>query len=655
MTGATREVFGNITPAMRAGFYLMIFASLGVMGLQIRSRAKLWWLGQSGPIHTNWRVILRRFLVQVVGQQRVRKKSLGGFLHLLLFSGFVVLSIGTTILAIHEYGPIKFYHGWFYLIYKITMDLFGLALCVGCVLAIYRRAVARPASLGHRADDWLVLGLLLAMGTTGFLIESLRLRYTQVQPDIGRWSVVGWTISRTLLRSLPIATARRLHLITWWTHTVMVAIFFMLIPRTRLFHILTAPANIAIRPSRHAGALAAIDMAQVEQTGRVGVDLISQFTRQQLFSLDSCMECGRCEEVCPAFATHKPLSPKKLILDLRHAMENSAGSSLHESAISADTLWACTMCQACVYECPATIGHVDFISDMRRHLVSEGRFSGPPAKSVRHVASQFNPYGQPNSERFAWADGLDVPTVESNPGFEYLFWVGCAASFDPRTQKVARATVQLFRQAGLNFAVLATQERCTGDPARRLGEELLFRELAENNIQTLAKFKVKKIVTACPHCLNTFTHEYPQLGGKYVVMHHSQVLAKLVEEEKIAGGEKIDGGVTLHDPCYLARVNGDTESARAILPQDMREMERHGRKTSCCGGGGGRMWFEEPPEQRVSRQRAAEALSTGAKTVATACPFCLNMMTDGVAGSAGGENVQVLDIAELLVKGKRVG
>jgi len=434
-------------------------------------------------------------------------------------------------------------------------------------------------------------------------------------------------------------------------HAILVAAFFATIPVDRFLHVITGPLNIAGRPERPMGTLVPLNMEEVEQTGRTGVHRLADFNRQQLLSLDSCMECGRCEDACPATATGKPLSPKAVVIDLRNLM-SIGGEDVHRT-IRDETLWACTMCQACVQECPVLIGHVDLISDMRRDLIGEGKLSGPPAKALQQIGSQSNPYGRSNSERLAWAEGLEVPTVESNPTFEYLLWIGCAASFDPRAQKVARATVQLLKNAGVNFAVLGKEETCTGDPARRIGDEFLFQQRAHTNVETLTRRNVKKIVTPCPHCYNTLKNEYPQFGGQYEVQHHSTLLAELVEVGRLSNSGSNGDPITLHDPCYLARVNGEVDATRAVVgatndPQ-YREMPRCGKKTFCCGAGGGRMWFEEAPSQRVSVLRSQEALATGARTLATACPFCLNMMTDGMAGTQGGENVKVLDIAEVLL------
>jgi Fe-S oxidoreductase len=397
------------------------------------------------------------------------------------------------------------------------------------------------------------------------------------------------------------------------------------------------------------GELVPLTMEEVERTGRTGVAELQNFNQQQLLSLDACMECGRCEDACTATATGKPLSPKAVVVDLRNLM-SLGGGNVHET-IRDETLWSCTMCQACVQECPVLIGHVDLISDMRRDLVGEGKLSGPPAKALQQIGSQANPYGRPNGDRLAWAEGLDIPTVESNPDFEYLFWVGCAASFDPRAQKVARATAQLLKEAGVNFAVLGKEETCTGDPARRIGDEFLFQERAQANVETLDRRKVKRIVTPCPHCHNTLKNEYPQFGGQYEVQHHSALLAELVNPGKLTndpGSEPI----TLHDPCYLARVNGEVDATRAVIgaanDEQYREMPRCGKKTFCCGAGGGRMWMEEDPKKRVCSVRAKEALGTEAKTVAVGCPFCLTMMTDGVAAQS--DSARVMDVAEILAE-----
>jgi Fe-S oxidoreductase/nitrate reductase gamma subunit len=655
---ATREVFGNISPWMQVVFFAMMALSIGLLVRQMISHLWRWRKGRPGGFERNPRVWLQRLVIYALAQKRVHKKTLGALLHLLLFSGFVILTIGTTLLSIAHDGPYNFHHGWYYLIYELTLDIFGVAFCAGCLIAMYRRAFRRPPALGHDWRDWWLLGILLSLGITGFAVEALRLHYTQVQPWLAHWSIVGWLIDRSMLQGLTIGTAQTMHLWTWWLHTILVAIFFVTIPVDRFLHVITGPLNIALRPERPMGALVPLTIKEVEETGRTGVHDLQNFNRQQLLSLDACMECGRCEDACPAFAAGKPLSPKRVAMDLRDLMSLGGGDA--HGVIPDETLWACTMCQACVQECPVLIGHVDLISDLRRDLIGEGKLFGPPAKILQQVANQSNPYGRPNNERLAWAEGLDVPTADSNPNFEYLLWIGCAASFDPRAQKIARATAQLLKAAGVNFAVLGKEETCTGDPARRIGDEFLFQERAQTNVATLSRHKVGRIVTPCPHCYNTLKNEYPQFGGEYEVEHHSNLLAKLMADGKLQPDAAGEETVTLHDPCYLARVNGEIEAPRAVIasPNEhkTREMPRCGKKTFCCGAGGGRMWFEEPPTQRVSNLRAEEAVATGAQVLATACPFCLNMMSDGLANTKGGETMKALDISEiLLARQKRVG
>ncbi len=656
----TREVFGNIAPWMRVVFYIMICGSLAALGWQVWGRLRLWRQGRSGGFEKDWRVWLSRLAVYAVAQKRVHRKSLGAALHLLLASGFVVLTIGTTLLAVADQGPVNFHHGLYYLVYELTMDVFGVAFCIGCVLAFLRRTFRRPASLGHdNLRDLTLLSLLLGLGVTGFILEALRLHYSHVPGEIARWSVIGDAIQLAFLRNLEVGTTAPLHLGMWWLHTVLAAAFFACIPATRFLHVLTGPVNIASRPQRGVGVLAPLKLEDVEKSGKVGVKQLADFTRQQLLSLDSCMGCGRCQDVCPAWGVGKPLSPKNLVADLRAAMSRWGGpeaDSLPGDTIRTESLWACTMCQACVEECPVLIGHVDFISDLRRNLVGEGAFSGPAAVSMKHVANRFNPYGRPNAERLGWADGLSVPTVESNPGYEFLYWVGCAAAFDPRAQNVARCMVQLMESAGVNYAVLGKLERCTGDQARRLGDEFLFQDLAQHNIRTLDAHNARKIVTACPHCYNTLLNEYPQFGGHYQVQHHSQFLAELLAAGRLRPSPGLHTAVTFHDPCYLARANGEISAPRQVLSRSaavLREMPRSGRKSFCCGAGGGRMWMDEAPAQRVSTLRAKEAESTGAGVIATGCPFCLKMMTDAVATVSAKRPPSVVDIAELLVDGQR--
>jgi Fe-S oxidoreductase/nitrate reductase gamma subunit len=686
----TRETFGNVPHGSQVAFYVLAALAVAVFAYGIWRRYRLWRVGTSANL---WQTVgenvnslwtqakprLRRLLTEGLGQKRVKGRGPASTAHLGLFAGFMILFLGTALLEIDHLASglsqsLKFHQGLYYVIYEFTLDLFGLLFLAGCAWFLWRRT-RRPASLGHKATDWYVLGSFLAIGITGYLVEGLRMVWQQPTGLGAICSPFGLLLAKGF-SNLTEAGARQAHLGLWWLHAALVFGFIASVPYTRLLHIIVGPLNIFLAPTE-LGRLTPLLMEEVEKTERIGVSAIPHFNHQQLLSLDACMECGRCEEACPAFATGKPLSPKKVVQDLKGLMsltpyatriapshdgdQKSKTPALHDETILAETLWACTACSACVRVCPVRIDPLTLITDMRRNRVGEGALSGTAATALRRMQSSANPWGLPPAERANWSEGLGAPTVKDNPDFEVLYWVGCAGSYDRRAQRVAKAVIKLLKRAQVNFAILGREEKCTGESARRLGDEFLFQELAQANLETLARYNVRKILTHCPHCLNSFLKDYPQFGGRFEVMHHSQFLADLLQSGrlKVAPTAKTGspGPVTYHDPCYLARVNTIHRAPRAVLktalggtesPADLREMPRHGAKTFCCGAGGGRMWMEEDPKQRVSTVRAREALDTGAKTVAVACPFCLTMMSDGVAAS--GAEARVLDIAELLAE-----
>ncbi len=602
---------------------------------------------------------LQRVMVEGLGQKRVRGRGLASWAHGTLFIGFVILFVGTTLLEIDNItsaisSSFHFHRGIYYVIYEFSLDIFGIIFLIGCVLFAWRRT-RPPSSLGHKWSDWFILILFVSLGLTGFIVEALRIKWQEPPFEGAICSPVGYFLSLGL--PLNIAQARSLHWGFWWVHAFMAFTFIAMIPYTRLMHLITGTLNIFFAKPE-LGRLDPITLQHMEKSNRVGVSQITDFTQTQLLSLDACMECGRCEEACPAFATHKPLSPKEVVQDLKLAM--GIAQNLHENVIQAETLWACTSCSACVDVCPVRIDPLTMIFDMRRNLVGESALSGTAATTLRRMQSSGNPWGFPATERMNWASELHVPTCKENPNFEVLYWIGCAGSYDRRAQRVTRAVIKLLQHAKVNFAILGREEKCNGESARRVGDEFLFQELAVNNIATLSKYKVRKILAHCPHCLNTFLKDYPQFGGNYEVLHHTQFLEQLQKEGKLSMAttkNKINNGaITYHDPCYLARVNNIHESPREVLHSlmesssktEIREMARNRAKTFCCGAGGGRMWMEEDPKQRVSTLRAKEALATGAKTVAVGCPFCLTMMSDGVA--AEDSTAKVMDVAELLAE-----
>jgi len=650
----SREIFGNLGETSKVIFYALAFVSSGVFAWGVWRRVKLWRRGRPDNERIDWNAALQNLRTRALAQRSLRgARPKASFAHRMLFWGFLALFIGTILVGIEHYGSALagreateplFHKGVYFVIYEITLDTFGL-LMIGGAVWFARRRMRANSSMEHSTADWLVLCSIIVLGVTGYLIEGLRIiREATPMPGI---SYVGYGCSK-LFSSAGVnqANVSSIHFGLWWFHSVIAFGFIAALPFCRLAHAIAAVFSLASSP-RPLGRMEPITMEEVEGTGEVGVGRLEQFTQRDLLRLDACVSCGRCEDMCPAHEAGKPLSPRDLVQNLRGHMEASSPSTLHGETICPETLWACTTCNACNDICPLGVRPVDYITDMRRHLIGEGELRGAPAASLQKMQRAGNPWGLPEQDRLTWAEGLNVPTVQDNPGFDVLYWVGCSAAYDRRTMKVARAVAQLLQRAEVNFAVLGPEERCTGESARRMGDEFLFQELAAANIDTFTRYNVKKIVTHCPHCLNSLRQDYPQFDGHYEVVHHTQFLGELGTTGKLKAAAVMNESVTYHDPCYLARVNGITEAPRELLPDNLEEMPRNGCQTACCGAGGGRMWFDDPASERIGSGRISEALDTGAKTIAVSCPFCLTMMTDGIAAKNPG--IKVCDVAEIMM------
>ncbi len=671
----TREILGNVDSLSRTIFYVLTVFALCSFFHGLWSRWTLWRQGcrrDSSPQSMRFRVIARRVVTRILLQRRVRRQRQGaGRAHVLLFGGFGILFVGTVLIAIEHYSaaavgrsaedPI-FHKGLYFVIYEFVLDTAGLALLAGCLWFLKRR-MKSDSSMAHIRSDYLVLGLLIALVVTGYVAEGLRI--TLEQTPLPGFSYVGLLFAWPL-QWIGVTTenAAPIHLTLWWVHVVLALGLIALFPHTRLLHSLAGALNLALS-EQTLGVMQPLSIEQVEATGLVGAEKVSDFTRWQLLSLDACVSCGRCEDLCPADQAGKALSPRDVVQGLRGVME--LGNVPLNTGISNDAAWACTTCHACVETCPLGVDPLEFITDVRRNLVAEGKLKGPPGQALQKMQRSGNPWGLPADERLSWAEGLNVPLVNEVEDFEIVYWVGCAAAYDPRIQKVARAVVQLLQAADVKFVVLGPEERCTGESARRMGDEFLFQELAAKNISTFSKYPIKKIVTHCPHCLNSFKHDYPQFYEEFGVgdnlhfetVHHTQFLSELLAAGRLVIPENPRGGntdaalLTYHDPCYLARVNGITESPRELiqltLPEEsVIELSRCGENTACCGAGGGRMWFDDESEQRTGSGRVDEVIGSTAKTLAVSCPFCLTMMGDGLAGRDA--SVEVKDVAELLLE-----
>jgi Fe-S oxidoreductase/nitrate reductase gamma subunit len=680
-----REVFGNIPGWAKGLFYVVAAIAVGVWAYGLYRRVRLWRQGKpSGGV--SYAAALKRVVRDVLLQGRFRGRPFASLAHVLLFSGFFVLLIGTTLVAIEHIladllgrpasDPV-FHKGLYYAVYELVTDSFGVAFLVGCTMFLVRRLRGGGSFAKTQADVGMLV-LLIVIGVTGYVVEGLRIIHAAT--PLPGLSPVGYVTANLFTAAgVDQAGAGRLHFALWWLHAALALGFIAWMPYSRLLHSLAGAINLALRQDR-LGTMRPISMAEVEETGLIGVAQLADFTRRQLVELDACVSCGRCQDACPAFEAGKPLSPRNVVQDLVGVMNvrgvggKESGDRSQESGkaqelgvplaggvIADETLWSCTTCGACVDICPLGVSPMGMITDMRRFLIGDGALRGSPATALQKTDRVGNPFGLPQKERLAWAAGLDVPLASENPDYEVLYWVGCAAAYDRRAQKIARSVVRLLQAADVNFAVLGPEERCTGESARRMGDELLFQQLAEQNVATLGEHRAKRIVAHCPHCVNSLRNDYPQAGGEYEVVHHSQLLSELVADGKLPSlpsATTNGGSITYHDPCYLARANGITDEPRAVLAAvagqgggnslPIIELPRNRRETSCCGGGGGRMWFDDAPSQRVGRGRVEEIVDSGAVTVAVSCPFCMIMVGDGVAAQQPA--MQVRDIAELLAE-----
>ncbi|MBX3095549.1 MAG: (Fe-S)-binding protein [Fimbriimonadaceae bacterium] len=675
----TREEYLHISGPEKVAFYVLMAVSVAILLAQVIRRIALW---RSGKPPTWKPDPIGSIAKYVLGQRKVqssRPKS-GAPMHLMIFYGFMALFLATTLLAISSYGYLvglpRFHQGNYYLLYEATFDALGLLFLVGIVWAGIRRAAlieaerqnpeakVNPNPLSHRPSDWAVLGLLFVLGLTGYILEAARIAVNPKPWD--HYSFVGWTLAAVV----PASFGPEGYKAIWWFHAFLVAVLFATLPLMRIKHIVTATLAVAgAKTDPNMGRLVPIRMEEVEETGQIGVNDTKQFTSWHLMSLDACMECGRCTEVCPAHNVGKVLNPKRVVQDTLGA--HLAGGSEVIERVTEEALWECTTCNACVEACPVLIKHVDMIVDMRRNLVAEGKLSGSGATLLRQLGSTGNAWGAQSSQREDWMKGLDIPLCRDGKPFEYLFWVGCAGATDPLGMKTTKAFAALLRKANVSFACLGSEESCTGDPARRLGDEFTFQASAEMNLAAFKKYGVKKVVTACPHCLNTLRNEYGDFGDELEVFHHTELLSELVGQGLLRGAQPAAGHVTYHDPCYLARVNNTSDPPRSLVGDDtdfdkngpalldeaarppyplrvLAEPKQHARKTLCCGAGGGRMWMDEEPDQRPSSRRLDQLVETGAETIAVACPFCRIMLDAGMKQRSDADHIRLVDLAEMM-------
>lgn len=633
---------------------------------------------------------IKTTMLVAFGQSKMVRKPIAGMLHAIVWWGFLVITVGTIEIIIDGIsGTERIFAGatGLYKVITASAEVFALLVTIACTVFLIRRYIIKPKRFSakemkpkSRIDATIILVFILVLMAS---LVMMNVGYIGWHPEPqGSFPVAERVIQ--LFRSTDPETFHTIETVNWWVHITGVLVFLNILPYSKHFHVIMAVPNVffsRLTPKAKLTSMPEVtnevklmmnpDTAFAEAPAgevppKFGVKDVGDVTWKNILDSYTCTECGRCTEVCPANNTGKLLSPRKLYIDLRARTAETSGSpdSAHEQAplvpslVSEEELWACTTCMACVQECPVDIDHVPFIVDMRRNLVLEE--SKAPAELTSMFTTMENngaPWAYSPEDRLKWADGMEMPIMsdliaQGNPP-EVLFWVGCAGSFDERAQKITRSFAKLLAEAGVSFAVLGKEESCTGDPAKRAGNEFVYQVQAMQNIETLKMYNVKKIVTACPHCFNILKNEYPDLGGNYEVVHHSQFLEQLLREGKLDPGKtRVDQKVTYHDSCYLGRGNDIYDEPRKLvqsLHADVVEMERSRSKGMCCGAGGAQMFKEEEAgEKRVSVLRTEHAMDAGAEVIATACPFCMTMMSDGVKLKDQQDKIKVFDVAELL-------
>lgn len=669
-----REVFDNIPGPLKLAFYTIIPMMFVYGAVMFSYRVRNWERG--GPdkrdiTPKNAKARMGRLRAGLYMQTLLRDPA-AGIMHSMIYFGFLVLLAVTSVLEINHQLPesLKFLHGTVYEGYAFIGDLAGAVFLGGIIWAILRRYVQRPyrIRIKSKPEHAIILGTLFAIGVTGYLAEMFRIALDG-RPSFEKWSFIGYPLSGLVEN---INSLSGWHQAMWILHVFTFIAFLVILPTTMLRHIFTSPLNMYLSvKDRPKGAMKPMPNLMETELETFGASVVEDFTWKQLLDTDACTMCGRCTSVCPAHATGKPLDPREIVLKSGAVMAASgspvvsppigedpqiviAANSLFER-ITAEEIWACTTCKACDENCPVNIEIVDKILDMRRYLtLMESDFPTELGNAFRSMENSGNPWGMSQTDRANWAKNLDGITIlDGGDPFtaEYLYWVGCAGSFDDKNQKVTQAMAKLLQRAGVSFAILGPSENCTGDPARRSGNEYIFQMLATQNIETLDGMGVRKIITQCPHCFNTLENEYPQLGGNYEVLHHSQFLEELIDTGKLdMTGAKLEERMVYHDSCYLGRHNDVYMAPRKVLGSlkgiEIVEAERNGTKGMCCGAGGARMWMEESTGKQVNVERSQELIATGATRIATACPFCYIMIDDGVKAQGMQEDqVKVGDLA----------
>jgi Fe-S oxidoreductase len=669
----SRQTFAGLAHWEIVFWYVLIVLSIVVFFWGLAQLVQKYRSGRTGPMDLRGGGRRAAGAAAIIFTHRwiKRRDPLAGVGHALIFYGFLVLFAGTTILSIQTdiakplFG-FDFWHGAFYLGYSLVLDVFGFGLAVGLAIMAAKR-LNRPQRLdyqrpdreedrrGYVIGDWVFVGLLFFLTLTGFLLEAFRI--AQTNPSFETWSPIGWVVGRGFSRlGMTPQEASSAHFATWWAHGVAALAFVSSIPFTKAVHMLAAPANVAVRDDLAGKRLPLLPPNATPE--QVGYGKIADLTWQHLVSLDACTKCGKCHVVCPANASGYPLSPRDVILDLRELAKHSGSEAQIGDRIRPETIWSCTQCMACVDICPVGIEHVPIINQMRRRLVENGELDSLLQSTLEAVYETGNSFGEPKRKRPRWTRelGFEVKDIRREPA-ELLWFVGDYASFDARNQSATRALARILHEADADFGILFDAEKTAGCDVRRAGEEGLWAALAEENVKTISGCEFERVFSSDPHTFHTLRNEYPQHGGTWNVLHHSQLLLELLESGRLTPRKELGYRITYHDPCTLGRYNGVYEAPRRVLEAigcELVEMPRNRDNSFCCGAGGGRIWMKERKEvgaRRPSEQRIDEAVALGTLDYfVVCCPKDVTMYEDAIKTSGHQGELELRELSELVLE-----
>jgi Fe-S oxidoreductase/nitrate reductase gamma subunit len=649
--------------------YLLFIVALGVCAWGVYQRVMSWRQGKADSERlSDWGVRLKVLLREVFLQKQVRGSGYPAIFHCLVFYSFIVLTVTTAILTVQSdiINPlgldVNIFSGFVYALFSIGSEFAGVFVLVGLGMAAWRRYAKKPATLPNDREDGLVLLLIAGIIVTGFLIEGLRIAVVGDQWPI--LSFAGYAIS-PLFAGLSTESARGAHIVLWWLHALLAFGWIALIPYTKFFHILSLPTNAFFSKLKPRGELQRQDIEAIMESAEdddlhIGLQKPDEFTWKHRLDLDACISCGRCDEVCPAYMSDKDyFSPRQLVSRLKKSLDEcvAAGKKPEETAdivgqaFDEEFVWHCRTCSACMEVCPALIDHVDTLMDIRRNeVLIQGRMPEEAAAAMRMFETGGNPLGS-QSDRTDWIEQAKIRVIAPGEKVDVLYWIGCCVTFDPQKHKLAEDLCRLMEKCGIDFGVLGEDEKCCGDPARILGQEMLFQMAAKEQVELIKQREFKTLLTGCPHCYNVLKHEYRQFGGDFNVMHHSEFLQQMVAEGKIKPGAIKGKKLVYHDPCYLGRYQKIYDAPRAVLDSlpgaQVSEMANRREKSLCCGAGGGHYFMDLKRGERINNIRVKQAHDTGADTIVTGCGFCLHMLQDSIKLLNYDESLRVVDIASL--------